>query len=262
MTISPGEFAATEHRPWPLPRRPWIMAQTWHDLLFAHWPVDPAVLAPHVPASLPLDLWDGRAWIALVPFRMSGIRLRGLPACPGLSAFPELNVRTYVVRDGKPGVWFLSLDAAHRVAVALARAWFHLPYFRADMECRPIAPVPPSLPDASGIRFRSIRTHRGAPPAEFAAEYRPVGPVFHAGVGSFAHWCAERYCLYAADPRGRLHRGEIHHAPWPLQAAEGSVEGDSLLASHHLPRPEGAPQIWFARRLAVRVFALELLGSS
>ena len=90
------------HRPWPLPDGRWIMAQSWHDLLFAHWPLHEAMLRPHVPASFAIDTFGGQGWLGVVPFRMSDVRLRGTPALPWLSAFPELNVRTYVVADGKP----------------------------------------------------------------------------------------------------------------------------------------------------------------
>src|SRR5215470_11526964 len=159
-------FDYIAHRPWPLPTSPWIMAQSWHDLLFAHWPVDPAVLRSRIPAKLTIDTFDGSAWLGIVPFRMSGVRLRATPALPWLSAFPELNVRTYVTAEGKPGVFFFSLDAANPVAVAAARRFFHLPYFRARMSCRP---------DGDGIRYASQRTHRGAPSAELRGRYRPLG---------------------------------------------------------------------------------------
>ena len=126
----------TAHRPWPLPTGPWIMSQSWHDLLFAHWPIDASHLRPLIPAALEIDKFQGEAWIGVVPFRMSGVRLRATPALPTLSAFPELNVRTYVTHGGKPGVWFFSLDAANAIAVSVARAWFHLPYFNARMTLR------------------------------------------------------------------------------------------------------------------------------
>src|SRR5579862_4986473 len=125
------------HRPWALPAGPWIMAQNWHDLLFAHWPVSAEAVRRVVPRELELDCFEGQHWIGVVPFRMEGVRLRGTPAVPALSAFPELNVRTYVTAGGKPGVWFFSLDAASRVAVEMARVWFHLPYFRARMSLEP-----------------------------------------------------------------------------------------------------------------------------
>src|ERR1700731_3419183 len=131
----PRPLDRTAPRPWPLPAGPWIMAQSWHDLLFAHWPIDAALVRPHIPTPLAIDTFDGQAWIAVVPFRMSGVRLRSIPALPWLSAFPELNVRTYVVAQGKPGVWFFSLDAGNPIAVAAARLSFHLPYFTAQMKC-------------------------------------------------------------------------------------------------------------------------------
>jgi uncharacterized protein YqjF (DUF2071 family) len=146
-----SQLPPTDHRPWPLPSSPWVMRQKWHDLLFMHWRIPPQTLRPLVPAALELDHFEGSAWLGVVPFRMTGVRLRGTPAIPGLSAFPELNVRTYVSAGGKPGVWFFSLDAASAIAVAAARAWFHLPYFRARMSL-----------EAHGdeIRYQSHRTHR------------------------------------------------------------------------------------------------------
>jgi len=159
----------TAHRPWSLPTGPWIMAQSWHDLLFAHWPIDAALLRPHIPAALQIDSFEGQAWIAVVPFRMSGVRLRWTPAFPWLSAFPEMNVRTYVSAGGKPGVWFFSLDARNPLAVAIARAWFHLPYFRAQMNCE----------ERDGwIHYRSERRHPGAAAGIFEGKYRPAGEIF------------------------------------------------------------------------------------
>jgi uncharacterized protein YqjF (DUF2071 family) len=108
---------SVRHRPWPLPSGPWIMTQNWHDLLFAHWPLPADLMRKLLPETLELELYDGQAWISIVPFTMSAVRLRGTPALPWLSAFPELNVRTYVTAGGKPGVWFFSLDAANPVAV-------------------------------------------------------------------------------------------------------------------------------------------------
>jgi len=177
------------HRLWPLPAGPWVMAQIWHDLLFAHWPVDTAVLHPLLPPQLQIDTFAGHAWVAVVPFRMTGVRLRGMPAMPGLFAFPELNVRTYVTYDGKPGVWFFSLDAGNSLAVAVARAWFHLPYFRARMSCSE---------RNGGIEYASHRTHSGAASAGLRGHYRPVGPIFLPQPDTLEHFLTERYCLYAS----------------------------------------------------------------
>ncbi len=135
---------------------------------------------------------------------MSGVRLRGAPAVPWLSAFPELNVRTYVKYGGKPGVWFFSLDAGNALAVAIARVWFHLPYFRARMSCD----------GRDGyIYYRSGRTHRRAPSAVLKCRYRPSNEVFYPQPGTLEYFLTERYCLYASGGNGRLICVEIHHPP-------------------------------------------------
>jgi uncharacterized protein YqjF (DUF2071 family) len=196
-----------------------VLAQSWHDLLFAHWPVPAEALRPALPAGLALDTFEGRAWIGVVPFRMSGVRLRWLPALPGISTFPELNVRTYVVHGDKPGVYFFSLDAANALAVAVARAWFHLPYFRARMAC---------VADGKEIRYSSLRAHGSAPAAEMRARYRALADAATATRGTLAHWLTERYCLYSVDGGGSTWRGDIHHAPWPLQPAEAEFESNRM----------------------------------
>ncbi len=211
------------------------MAQSWHDLLFAHWPVDVAAFRPLLPPQLQIDAFEGQAWLAVVPFRMTGVRLRGTPALPWLSRFPELNVRTYVTCGGKPGVWFFSLDAGNSLAVTIARAWFHLPYFRARMTCT----------DQEGwIQYSSERTHRAAP---------PVGDVFSPKSGTLEHFLTERYCLYAADASRRIIRGEIHHSPWPLQRAEAELVRNSMPESLGIA-PTSQPLLHFARRQDVLVW--------
>jgi uncharacterized protein YqjF (DUF2071 family) len=217
------------------------MRQSWHDLLFAHWPVEPAALRAAVPAELELDTFDGAAWLGIVPFRMSGVRLRGLPPLPRAAAFPELNVRTYVRRGARPGVWFFSLDAASRGAVRAARTWFGLPYFDAEMA---------AAERGGWIEYASRRTHRGAPPAELRARYRPVGAVERAAAGSLAEFLTERYRLYALRG-GRLLAGEIHHPPWPLQPAAAELERETLSAASGIRLPPSAPVLHFARRIDV-----------
>jgi uncharacterized protein len=227
------------------------MAQSWHDLLFAHWCVDAALLRPQVPADLEIAAFDGQAWVGVVPFRMSGVRLRGTPALPWLSAFPELNVRTYVAANGKPGVWFFSLDAGNPIAVAVARAWFHLPYFRARMECA----------ETNGwIHYASERTHRGAPAGILNAAYRPVGEVFEPRPGTLEHFLTERYCLYSATSRGRIYRGEIHHPPWQLQAAEAEFAQNTMGQAAGLALPQGKPVLHFARRQDMVAWAPQRVG--
>jgi uncharacterized protein YqjF (DUF2071 family) len=236
----------TAHRPWPMPASPWIMTQTWHDLLFAHWAVDAAVLRARVPAALELDLFDTRAWIGIVPFRMSNVAPRGVPAIPGISAFPELNVRTYVRVGGRPGVFFFSLDAASAIAVGAARVLFGLPYYAAAMVLHE---------DKEAIRYRSRRTAAG-PPAELVAVYQPTGPVFHAARGSRDYFLTERYCLYTVDGRGRPRRLEIHHPPWPLQAASASFDLLRMTEQIGVTLPADPPVLHFARRQDVVAFPM------
>jgi uncharacterized protein YqjF (DUF2071 family) len=237
----------TAHRPWALPSGPWIMKQVWHDLLFAHWPVALDALRALIPPQLEIDTFGGQAWVGVVPFRMSGVRARGTMAMPGLSRFPELNVRTYVTRDGKPGVWFFSLDAANRVAVWAARAAFHLPYFWAEMKCEV----------ASGwIEYSSRRSRREALPATLAGRYRAIGETFVARAGSIEHFLTERYCLYTAD--ARIIRCEIHHRPWALQLAEASFQVNTMAAAAGIAiRDVPAELLHFSRQQDVLVWAPE-----
>ena len=229
----------TAHRPWPLPTGRWIMAQSWHDLLFAHWAIDASVLRPHIPATLDIDTFKGQAWLGIVPFRMTGVRLRWTPALPWLSAFPELNVRTYVTAQDKPGVWFFSLDAANAVAVAAARLSFHLPYFRARMKCSEVD---------GWIQYQSERSHRGAPGAVFEARYEAGGHFFEARRGTLEHFLTERYCLYSAASEGRIYRGEIHHPPWLLQPAEAQFSRNLMAEAAGLALPAELPLLHFAKR--------------
>jgi uncharacterized protein len=231
------------------------MAQSWHDLLFAHWPIDTALLRPVIPAPLEIDKFQNEAWIGVVPFRMSGVRLRATPALPMLSTFPELNVRTYVTHGGKPGVWFFSLDAANAVAVSVARAWFHLPYFNARMHCEN---------RNDWVEYSSERTHRNAAKARLRMRYRPTGSIFLPQSGTLEYFLTERYCLYAADAHGQVKRGEIQHASWPLQNAAAEFHENSMTnflecgASapplHSSPHHPNAPLLHFSHRQDVVVW--------
>jgi uncharacterized protein len=234
---------SVSHRPWLIPAGPWVMVQSWHDLLFAHWPIAPEAMRPLVPPELALDTIDGQCWVGVVPFWMSGVRARGLPAIPGVSRFPELNVRTYVTYGAKPGVYFFSLDAASLLALKTARALYHLPYFHANMKAE-IA--------GDEIVYRSVR-HEAA--AEFRGRYGPVARVQPSRPGSLEHWLTERYCLYTVH-KGGVYRGEIHHAPWPLQDAAAEIATNSMARAAHIILPDAKPLLHFAKQLDVLIWPL------
>jgi hypothetical protein len=227
---------------WRLDVPAFIGHMTWRDLLFAHWPVPARALRPHVPARLEIEEFEGTAWLAVVPFLMTGIRLRGAPPVPGLSRMLELNVRTYVRFGDWPGVWFFSLDAETWPAVIGARAVYHLNYLRARM----------SLERADdGVRYESRRVHRGVPPAELRARYWPVSTVFLAEPGSLEYFLTQRLSLYAADRRGRIYRADIQHAPWPLQCAEVVFEQNTMAEQIGVTLPRAPRLVHYSRTLQV-----------
>jgi uncharacterized protein YqjF (DUF2071 family) len=222
------------------------MTQSWHDLLFAHWSLAPDLLRGKIPPSLPLDVFDGRAWIGVIPFHMTNVGPRGWPSLPVVSAFPELNVRTYVTLGGKPGVFFFSLDAASTLAVIGARTVFRLPYFRAAMAVH------------TGPRRVSYRSVRRSPTsAQFAATYEPTGPVSPAQPGSLEYFLTERYCLYTTTRSGGPRRLEIHHPPWPLQPADAQIAVNTMAAAAGITLPPVKPLLHFVKRVDVLTWGMQ-----
>lgn len=241
---------ATAHRPWPPPMTPWVMAQRWNDLLFLHYAIPPEILRRLVPESLTLDIYDDRAWLSVVPFWMDHVRAHGSPAMPFVSQFPELNVRTYVTCAGKPGVYFFSLDAGSLSAVWGARIFYRLPYWKASMKVKGKG--------SDTIDYRSKREH-GPKPANFRASYRPTSAVSRAVPGSLAYFLSERYCLYSTNGK-RVYRADIHHLPWPLQAAEFEIEENTMVSILGIDLPAQTQLANFSRELRVLVWAPERLA--
>lgn len=234
----PRTLRECRHRPWPLPDRPWVMGQTWEDLLFMHWPVDPDELRAAVPPQIPIDTFEGHAWVGVTPFTVTGMHPRLTLPLPYTARFPELNVRTYATIDGRPGIWFFSLDTPNRAAVAAARRIYRLPYFRSQIAVRH---------DGDRVRFAARRTSGDAPPASIALEYAPSGPRYTAERGSFEEFATERYCLYTLNDRGEVLRGDIHHPPWPLRQAEATVAGNAMGKELGIAL-DGEPRLHFAGR--------------
>lgn len=249
-------LSTVKHRPWPLPDRPWAMTQRWNNLLFAHWPVPAAQLAALLPEGLVPDTFDGSAWIGVVPFSMDRIQLRGLPQLPGANKFPELNLRTYVreIHTNQVGVFFFSLDAASLIAVMIARTFFQLPYYWAQMRVQ-------TREDGREFHYRSERL-MGPRPASFRARYRSLQTsrvLEISSPGTIEHFLTERYRLYTIDHKGNLFMGDIHHVPWPLEAAEAEFEINHLPRAHGIQLPDTPPLLLFARELVVYVWSLEMV---
>jgi uncharacterized protein len=214
-------------------------------VLFAHWPVPESALAPLLPPQLEIETFEGSAWVGIVPFRLTGFRLRGLPAAPRLSSFPELNVRTYVTLGGRPGIFFISLDAARDWAVAGARSLYKLPYYRARM----------SMTKREWIEFESERVRAGPERRRFRARYRPAGAPLRIEAGTLEHFLTERYCLYTSNG-SRILRGDAHHVPWSIQPAEAEIE-ENTIAPFELPPEE--PLLHYAMRQDALIWPLAAL---
>lgn len=257
MSVLQNDFDYTvmdqvAHRPHPMPRTPWVMTQTWHDLLFLHWPVEERMLRARMPAGLEPDLHDGQAYVAITPFHMTNMAPRGIPAIPGVSNMPELNVRTYVTVNGVPGVYFFSLDAGNPLAVGAARSMFFLPYHTAKM----------SVEERDGwIHYRSRRSGRASQPAELRGRYRGVGAPEPPASGSLEYFLTERYCLYTFDSSFHLYRVEIHHGPWSLALAEAEIDVNTMADANGIRLPAVSPLAHFAKRQDTVVWPLHRADS-
>ena len=225
-------FKQVTHRPWPLPKRPWVIQQSWKNLLFVHWQIDPQWIRDRIPSALEVDLFDGKAWIGIVPFDMNAIKRRGLPSPSWIRDFPEINVRTYVRYKDKPGVWFFSLDVPKLLAVCLARALYHLPYHMAALHIE--------QKENCYTCIHRRNHHR------FYAEYEPT-ETFETERNSFEWWATERYCLYSQSGSGGLYCTEIHHPRWGLEKCNLSIKENTLLDG--MEAKAFSPKILFSKSI-------------
>jgi len=247
------------------------MNQKWGKLLFMHWPIDEDILRPLIPSQLSIDIFDGQAWIGVVPFTMWGIRASFLPPIPGTSAFHELNVRTYVHYRGVPGVWFFSLDAANSQAVWAARTFYHLPYFNATMSLKQ---------EGNTINYSSIRKDKKTYAQFFASESKGFSvdlnserfenlpraalemswtvaePLPQAKPGSIEFFLTERYCLYAYY-RDSLYQSRIFHEPWKLHGASSDSCHSTMVESLGIAQPSADPLLHYAESIAVEIWRLK-----
>lgn len=226
------------------------MTQCWNELLFAHWRFEPEVVQKLLPAKLKIDIFDGAAWIGVVPFRMQKVRPRYTPLVPILSEFLELNVRTYVTVGGVAGVYFFSLDASSLFAVEGARKLFHLPYFYAEMQ---------SQERKGTYHYRSKRIDKRGLPAELEVIYKPAtNSIFASKPGTLESFLTERYCLYTITGDGEILRAHVHHPQWPLQLAEAEFKTNTMLSPIGL-ETLSKPILHFSRSLLTVEWAPEVV---
>ena len=209
-----------------------------------------AQLQALLPEGLDADVFDGSAWLGVVPFSMDQVQTRivGQTALvvPTVARFDELNLRTYVRsrKTGKAGVFFYSLDCTSLLAVLGARVLFHLPYFPAKMQVSRDGPV---------TRYDSARWFKGP---HFTASYGPIGAVLApAPPGSLESFLTERYCLFT-PAFGHLLVGEIHHLPWPLQPAEARIAVNQIPQAHGFGALTEQPVLHYAEELYVNLWPL------
>ena len=198
----------------------WNMFQSWRDVLFAHWRIDPDQLRPVVPAQMDIDVFDGSAWLSMVPMRMADLHFRDLPPLPGLMHFLEINFRAYVTVHGMPGVYFFSIDCDDSLADIYAHHFLHLPMARAKMEMK----------NVDGVCYYD--SHRkqesGLAPAALVASYKPIGDPYNAEPGSLEQFLLERYSMFFNQPDGSILHGRMEHAPWQIWKAEATIEENTI----------------------------------
>ena len=224
------------------------MQQIWKDLLFLHYKVPYELLRAFVPTSLKLDQYKGETWISISPFKMRKVRLRWFPPIPTAYNFLELNLRTYVKYNGRPGIYFFSLDTSSTIAAIAARAAF-LPYYRAAMYIK-----------YQHDRFYFDSHRKSKTRAALKVTYAPHSEKFISKEGTLDHWLVERYCLFQEALGKRVITIDIHHLPWELQKANAEISENTLTESIGFTIPDQQPIIHFAKHQKVLVWPLRFAG--
>ena len=220
-----------------------VACQRWRLMSFLHWSYEPGQVSGLLDDGVELDTHDGRAWVGLTPFLMEDFRVACLPPLPGLSTFPETNVRTYVRGPGgTDGLWFLSLDADSLATVVGASVGYGVPYRWADM----------SVDEAGAVGYRSRRRLDSSAGHRIAV--RPVRPFGPDELSDLDHWLPGRWRAYTRIA-GRLAVVPVEHQPWPLWRAELEELEESLLAAAGLPNPQGPPLVHYSPAVDVRLGA-------
>lgn len=243
------ELQEIKHRPYPMPNAPWIMTQVWRDLLFMHYPVAPHLLREIVPQELELDTYKNEAWLSIIPLKITDMRVRGVPPIPLLSSYIELNVRTYVIYQGVPGIYFFSLDASDLISVIGAKAGTGLPYKLAKMEFSEHDDI---------FRFKSHRIT--GTQEKLDVSFKRGNVLYEPLPGSLDFWLLERYCMYSFWGNHIL-RGDIHHDQWKVAHAEAEIHQNTMASFLPKGTLTNNPLILhYARRRRFLFFPLKKVG--
>lgn len=235
----------------PFQKPGWIMTQTWEHLLFIHWAVSPDVLRSLIPNELEIDTYDGMAWIGILPFLLTGVRIRRMPTVPFTSTFPEINVRTYVKTKQKSGIYFLSLDASNPLVTGIAKRWYRLPYFLADMQF---------TRTKEGIAFASQRVRAKEEPVIFSGSYQPIRQPIQAKHGTLEHWLTERYTLFCqCSSSRRIFFADVYHEPWALQQVDARIRENTMTTGLSIPLGEQPDVMFYARGVQSYVWPITKL---
>ena len=217
-----------------------VMVQQWRDLAYVHWRYPVEEVQALLPSGVEVDVHDGSAWVGLIPFSMRKIGLPRLPAVPYLGSFPEVNVRTYVRCNGKPGVWFFSLDVNRFLPALVARTTYLLPYcwgsarhFRDGDVLK--TTVRRRWPSTSSTHISILIGDEIEEPSDTAV------------------FLSARWGLYSKGFRGALRYSPVDHEKWPLYSATLLNIDDSLVTSAGLSAPRGEPHVMFSPGVSVRV---------
>jgi uncharacterized protein YqjF (DUF2071 family) len=232
-----------------MPYEKWIMKQSWKNVFFIHLPVSAPSLRPHIPSCLDLDVYEGEPWISLVLFTIEGIYLKGIPFSV-VSAFPEINVRTYISYNKRPGVFFLSLDAKHWATYTIAKKWYHLPYYESQISVKQTNQF---------TSYNSIRKDRKVVPAEFKGTLKSLSETFYSKQNSLEYWLTERYYLYSSNQGKDAFRAKIHHEPWQLQEAKAEINANTLISSMNILPLNEDPIVHFSTGTNVLISNLNKL---
>lgn len=228
----------------PDPVRRAVMVQQWNEIVFIHWRFDPHVVQALLPRGVDVDVFDGSAWVGLIPFQMEGLGLpaRGLHPLPYVGSFPEVNIRTYVRSGGRRGVYFLSLDIDRWLPAVVARLGYRIPYCVGDVRHLRVGDRVSSM-----VNRRWPSSGAGASATLAVRIGDPVPP------DELTQFLTARWGLVSSGPRGPFGYAPVDHPRWALNSGEVEHLDETLTSAAGLPRPTGRPHVLHSTGTSVRI---------